>query len=69
MPWFSISSAFQPMPMPNRNRPLDSRSSEATSFAVWIGSRWFTRQTPVPSRSVLVTAAAWVSETKGSMQS
>ena len=28
-------------PMPNRKRPPETWSSEATSLAVWIGSRWF----------------------------
>ena len=39
VPWFSISSWFQPLPTPNRNRPLDTRSSEDTNLAVTIGSR------------------------------
>ena len=39
VPWSSISSAFQPMPMPNRNRPPETWSIEATSLAVWIVSR------------------------------
>jgi len=29
--------------------PFDTWSIEATSFAVWIGSRCCTRQTPVPT--------------------
>ena len=69
VPWFSISSWFQPLPTPNRKRPPDSRSSEATALAVWIGSRWFTRQTPVPTLSVVVAAAAAVRVTNGSMAS
>ena len=51
VPWSAISSAFQPPPTPNRNRPPETWSIEATSFAVWIGSRWATRHTPVPSFS------------------
>jgi len=69
VPWSSISSAFQPTPMPNRKRPPETWSIEATSFAVWIVSRWFTRQTPVPILSVLVAAAAMVSVTNGSIAS
>src|SRR5260370_489848 len=48
VPWFSISSWFQPLPTPNRKRPPDSWSIDDTSLAVWIGSRWVPRQTPVP---------------------
>jgi hypothetical protein len=66
VPWFRISSAFHPAPTPNRKRPPDRRSSEATSLAVVIGSRSMTRQIPVPMRSVDVTAAAALSATKGS---
>ncbi len=69
VPWSSISSWFQPLPMPNRNRPPDTVSIEATSFAVWIGSRCCTRQTPVPTFNVFVAIAAAVSVTNGSMQS
>ena len=54
----TISSWFQPPPTPNRNRPRLTWSIEATSLAVWIGSRCAIRQMPVPSSSVLVTAAA-----------
>ena len=69
VPWFSISSWFQPLPTPNRKRPPEIWSIEATALAVWMGSRWLTRQTPVPTFSFLVTAAAAVSVTKGSMAS
>jgi hypothetical protein len=58
VPWSRISSRFQPAPIPNRNRPSLTRSSVATFFAVWIGSRWTTRQIPVASLSFVVTAAA-----------
>jgi hypothetical protein len=34
-----------------------------------MGSRWLTRQTPVPSLSLLVTAAAAIKVTNGSMAS
>ena len=56
VPWFSISSRFQPAPTPNRKRPPEMWSSVATSFAVTIGSRSITRQTPVPSFSRSVRA-------------
>ena len=68
VPWASISSAFQPPPMPNRNRPPLTWSIEATSLAVWIVSRWITRQMPVATFSFLVAAAA-VSVTNGSITS
>ena len=55
--------------LPKMNRPPDTWSIEATSFAVWIVSRWITRQTPVASFSRLVTTAAAVNVTKGSMTS
>ena len=55
--------------MPNTNRPPETWSIEATSFAVWIGSRCAIRQTPVASFSVVVTAAAAVSVTNGSITS
>ncbi len=42
---------------------------EATSLAVWIGSRCATRQTPVPTFSALVAIAAAVSVTNGSIVS
>jgi hypothetical protein len=66
VPWCSISSAFQPPPIPNRTRPPETRSSVATSFAVVIGSRSTTRQMPVPSRSRCVPAPAAVSAMNGS---
>jgi hypothetical protein len=69
VPWCSISSAFQPPPTPNRKRPFESWSSEATILAVWIGSRWMSRHTPVASLIVRVTLAALASATKGSITS
>ena len=69
VPWSAISSAFQPAPTPNRKRPAEIRSSEATCFAVWIGSRWTTSATPVPSKSRDVAAAAALSDTNGSITS
>jgi hypothetical protein len=42
---------------------------EATSLAVWIGSRCAIRQTPVPTFSVFVAKAAAVSVTNGSITS
>ena len=65
-PWSAISSAFQPAPTPRQKRPFDTTSRLATSFAVWMGSRWITNAMPVPSLSVLVVAAAAVSATNGS---
>ncbi len=38
---------------------------EATTLAVWIVSRWMTRQTPVPTLSRFVAAAAAVNVTNG----
>ena len=67
--WFSISSWFQPPPMPKMNRPPETWSIEATSFAVWIVSRWITRQMPVAILSLLVAQAAAVSVTNGSITS
>ena len=69
VPWLRISSAFQPAPMPNRKRPFETRSSVATLLASWIGSRCTTRQMPVASLSVVVTAAAAASATNGSITS
>ena len=66
VPWFSISSAFQPPPTPKMNRPPESRSSVAISLAVTMGSRSITRQMPVPRRRRRVAAAAAVSATNGS---
>ena len=67
-PWSASSSTFQPNPMPKTKRPPDTRSSEATSLAVMMGSRWATRAMPVPTRRCSVTAAAAVSVTKGSSE-
>src|SRR5215472_16700363 len=55
--------------MPNMKRPFDTWSSEATSFAVWIVSRWITKQIAVASLSRLVTAAAALKVTNGSITS
>ena len=66
VPWSIISSRFQPAPTPNRNLPPESRSTDATSLAVMIGSRWITRQMPVPILSRSVATAAAVSATNGS---
>jgi len=66
VPWFSISSAFQPPPIPKRTRPFEIRSSVATSLAVTMGSRSTTRQMPVPRRSFVVTVAAAVRARNGS---
>ena len=66
VPWFAISSSFQPAPTPNRKRPPERRSTLAACFAVTIGSRSITRQTPVPSLIRSVTPAAAISATNGS---
>ena len=66
VPWSAISSRFHPAPTPNRNRPPESRSRLATSLAVWMVSRWMTRQMPVPTFSVVVAAAAAMRPTNGS---
>ena len=51
--------------MPKSTRPFESWSSDATSFAVVMGSRSITRQMPVASLIVLVAAAAAISATNG----
>ena len=66
MPWCSISSRFQPPPMPKSTRPFESQSSVATLLASTMGSCSTTRQMPVPSLIVRVAAAAAISETNGS---
>ena len=66
VPWFSISSAFQPPPTPKSTRPPESRSSVATSLAVTIGSRSITRQMPVPSLRRRVAPAAAIKAMNGS---
>jgi len=38
VPWWAISSRFQPAPTPKSNRPPERTSIEATSFAVMIRS-------------------------------
>ena len=58
VPWCSISSAFQPAPIPNWNRPPDIKSRLATDLAVVIVSRSMIRQMPVPIFRRVVTAAA-----------
>ena len=66
VPWFSISSRFQPAPTPNSKRPPEMRSMLATSLAVVIGSRWITRQMPLPMRRWLVASAAHANATNRS---
>ncbi len=58
VPWSSISSRFQPPPMPKITRPFERASRLATSLARVIGSRSMTRQMPLPIRILLVAAAA-----------
>src|SRR5882762_10733398 len=67
VPWSPISSRFQPAPTPKMKRPLDTRSTLATDFAVWMGSRWIKRQIPVATRIVFDARAATVSATNGSI--
>ena len=69
VPWFSISSWFQPLPTPNRKRPLESWSIDETTLAVTMGSRWVSRAMPVPTLSFVVTVAAVLSARNGSMMS
>ena len=69
MPWFSISSWFQPLPTPNRKRPSESWSMDETTLAVTIGSRWVSSAMPVPTLSFVVTVAAVLSARNGSMMS
>jgi di/tricarboxylate transporter len=54
---------------PEKKRPPDTWSIEATSYAVWIVSRWITSAMPVPILSFLVAQAAAVSVTNGSITS
>ena len=67
VPWSAISSLFQPPPMPKRKRPLETTSTLATCLAVWMGSRWTSRQMPVATLRVLEASAAAVSATNGSI--
>src|SRR5215210_1992908 len=66
VPWFSISSRFQPTPTPKIVLPPDTRSRLATSLAVTIGSLSTIRATPVPSSNFSVAAAVAVRVMKGS---
>jgi hypothetical protein len=66
VPWFSISSSFQPPPMPKRKRPPEMKSTLAISFASVMGSRSMTRQMPVPMSRFFVVAQA-PRPTKGSI--
>ena len=65
-PWLSISSTFQPPPIPRVTRPFDIMSRLATTFAVTIGSRCGIRLIPVPIFRLVVAAAAKDSEMNGS---
>jgi hypothetical protein len=65
-PSATASSSFQPNPIPRTKRPCDCVDKVATAFAVTIGSRWATRQIPVPTTNWSVTAAAIASATNGS---
>jgi hypothetical protein len=61
-----ISSRFQPAPIPSTKRPFEMLSTDAISLASVIGSRWITRQMPVPRRIRFVTAAQAPNATNGS---
>ena len=56
-PSASYSTAFQPTPMPRRNRPPLSRSTSAACFATNVVWRCGRMMTPVTSSSDRVTAA------------
>jgi hypothetical protein len=66
VPWSRSSSRFQPAPTPNSIRPPESRSTEATAFAVVIGSRSTSRQIALPILIRSVAEAIVASATKGS---
>ena len=66
VPWFRISSRFQPAPTPKIMRPPERRSTEATSLAVVIGSRSTSRQIAVPTLIRSVAEAIVASDTNGS---
>jgi hypothetical protein len=66
VPWLAISSRFQPAPTPNRKRPPDRASTDATALAVAIGSRSTSRQIAVPTLIRSVAAAIDIVATKGS---
>ena len=66
-PSTSASPCSHPAPMPNTNRPPDTRSRVATSLASRMGLRSGTRQMPVPRRTDLVADAAAARNTSGSM--
>jgi hypothetical protein len=68
-PMLSVSSCSPPAPMPKRNLPVAKWSRGARSVARRRGWRSGTRQMPVPSLSVVVTAEARASATKGSAMS
>jgi hypothetical protein len=65
-PWSASSSTFHPKPIPKTKRPPETWSSDATSLAVTIGSRWATRAIPVPMARLGAATAAAVSATNGS---
>ena len=63
VPWFSISSAFQPAPTPRKKRPPEMLSSEAAVFASVSGWCSVTRQIAGPTSSVVVAVRAAVAAT------
>ena len=66
VPWFSISSEFQPAADAEEEAAARQASRVATSLAVVMVSRSMIRQMPVPILSRFVAAAAAISETNGS---
>ena len=55
---FSRSESGRPAPRPSSKRPPESTESVADSFATWTGWRKSLARTYVPTRSLVVTAAA-----------
>jgi hypothetical protein len=69
VPWFSISSMFQPPPTPMATRPPERASSDATDLANWMMSRWATSAMPKPSVIVSVRVMALPMDATGSSTS
>ena len=67
--YHNVINAYATKPLKLYTISPDTWSKEATVFASWIVSRWITRQTPVATLSFLVTAAAMLNETNGSIAS
>ena len=67
MPSASLSSWFQPAPMPSSSRPFDTTSSVAAMFASTDGWRYGLPVTSTPSRSRVVACASAASVIQPSM--